>query len=481
MRWMIGSGMATAFALWVVAAMAQEKTAADFSAWVRTFKAEAVAEGFSPELLDQAFDGVSLNATVLERDGRQFEFVTPPGDYLERLVSDARVAAGIEARQRAAGALARIEERYQVPASVVAAIWGVESNYGDNRGDFSVVESYATLAFDGRRGDWARAQLSTALGILKSGDAEPETLKGSWAGAMGHTQFIPSSYERLAVDFDGDGKRDIWSEDPTDALASTANYLAQRGWTPGEPWGLHVKAPREFDYGRAAAKRRSTDEWAELGVTMANGDPLPTGLTEAELFLPAGARGPQLLLLNNFRVILTYNNSSNYALAVSLLAERLDGKPPRLFSWPTDDRPLTISERKELQETLTELGYDAGSVDGILGPKSRAAIRQFQSSRSMVADAYPSEKLLDLVRRAKAAKDAPILVVRSGPAEEGDIREMQALLTSLGYDTRGVDGRLGPRTKLAISNFRRDQGLPASNEPTIELLNALRDAVRRGG
>ena len=361
---------------------------------------------------------------------------------------------------------------------MVAAVWGVESNFGQNRGSFNVIEALATLAYDGRRERFGRTQLIEALKIIDSGDIEAQLMFGSWAGAMGHTQFIPTSYRDYAVDFNGDGRRNIWSDDPIDALASTANYLASFGWRPREPWGFPVRLPTGFDFSLVGDVRLPTSDWAARGVTLANGAALPENFDEAELMMPAGAEGPAFLTLTNFRSLLRYNNATSYALAVSLLSERLAGQSPRILRWPEDDRPLSLEESKELQEKLTELGFDAGGVDGVLGRRSRAAIRAFQRSQSLIPDGYPSASLLEFVRRAQIAREAPVLAIAVGEAGVGDIREIQALLTGLGYDAGGVDGIAGGNTRRAISDFARDRGMPATEEPSLQLLAELRKTVR---
>ncbi|MEO1291915.1 MAG: lytic murein transglycosylase [Pseudomonadota bacterium] len=464
---------------------------AGFRAWIRSFEGEARRAGIPRSIYQQAFADVRLNNAVLERDARQPEFATPIWDYLGLLVSDTRIGNGRRALAQYRGLLDRISERYGVPPEIVTAIWGIESNYGVNRGSFGVIEALASLGYEGRRDKWARGQLIDALKVLKNGDTTSDRMIGSWAGAMGHTQFIPSSYQSHAVDFDGDGRRDIWADDPTDALASTANYLFANGWRTGEPWGYHVMLPPNFNYALVQGGRLPLSEWAAMGVRLADSTDLPMQYNDAELILPAGASGPALLTLNNFRTILRYNNATSYALAVSLLAEQISGQPPRKFRWPNGVRSLSRTDVKELQGLLTQLGFDTGGIDGLLGRNSRSAIRDFQRSRGLVPDGFPSDKLLDQVRQAVAIKDAPISLGRStsatavepdqadaGPASRADIREMQVLLTGLGFDTKGIDGRIGRNTRAAIFAFERNAGLSARGQPSVELLTALRRVAR---
>lgn len=473
-----GASAALAIGIAMFGAPASAQSTVSFPDWVESFKRDAARAGVPNAVLEEAFDGVALNPRIVELDQRQPEFATPIWTYLGRLVSDVRIQDGRAALRNAADGLAQIEARYSVPPEIVTAIWGVESNFGQNRGAFNVIEALATLAYDGRREAFGRTQLLAALKILASGDIGAPNMIGSWAGAMGHTQFIPTSYQDYAVDFNADGKRDIWAEDPIDALASTANYLSAFGWRKDEPWGFQVILPGGFDYSLVGELRLPTDAWTDRGVRLQGGDPLPGPFDDGELILPAGADGPAFVVLNNFRTIMRYNNAVSYALAVVLLAERIDGKPPRAFLWPEDDRPLTREESKELQEALTELGFDTGGVDGILGRRSRSALRAFQRSQSMIPDGYPSMPVLELVRRAVAAREAPVLAIAVGQANTADVREIQALLSGIGYDTGGVDGLPGPRTRDAISRFAEARGMPPTDEPSLQLLNELRRTVR---
>ncbi len=464
-------------------AQAQEEIdLSGYDAWRDGFRNRALAAGVSASVFDGAFDGVEPNRNVIETDRNQAEFNRAIWEYLGSAVSERRVEDGRAALIAHSAALGRIEARYRVPQEVVVAIWGVESNYGAVRGDFDVIRSISTLAFEGRRRTRFEAELIAALMILEAGDVEPRLMVGSWAGAMGHTQFMPSSYLELAVDFDEDGRRDIWSENPVDALASTAQYLEARGWKPDEPWGVEISLPAEFDYRLIDGGPRTTAYWAERGVMTADGGPLPAGLEGAEIFLPAGAEGPAFLVLNNFRVLLSYNPSSAYALAVALLSERVAGAPPQAYAWPVDDPPLPREEREELQEKLTELGFDTGGVDGIIGANSRAAIRRFQASNGLIADGYASEKLLDYVRRTQEARTARILSVppEPTPIDEAGVREIQVFLKALDYYSDSIDGKVGPNTNAAMQAFVRRNGLDIEPEPSRAMLEALRAAALGG-
>lgn len=372
-----------------------------FSQWRADFRQRALDHGIDARLFDQTFQGLEPDPAVLNADQSQPEFTRPVWAYLEGALSAQRQAAGRVMLNRHAPALQQIEARYGVDRHILVAIWGLESNFGSNMGDRSVIRSLATLAHQGRRSDFAQTQLLAALEILQRGDVTAANMTGSWAGAMGQTQFIPTTYNDYAVDFDGNGKRDIWHTE-ADALASAANYLRASNWQPGAPWGMEVRLPAGFDYAAADMSiRKPVREWSELGVTDARGRPLASHLHEpATLILPAGYRGPAFLIMNNFRSILRYNNSTSYALAISLLAERLQGGGQIVASWPTDDEPLSRSERVELQEQLDALGYEPGAADGIIGANTRQAIRRLQITLGWPADGYPDRQLLKALRQA---------------------------------------------------------------------------------
>lgn len=366
--------------------------------WIARFGPRAKAAGISQATLDRAFRGVQYNAGVIDKDRHQTEFTKTIWDYLDIAASEDRVANGKKALRKYARVLDRIEATYGVDKEVVVAIWGLESAYGATRGRIPVIEALATLAYDGRRGAFFEGQLIAALKILQSGDVTPADMTGSWAGAMGHTQFIPTSYLAYAVDFTGDGKRDIWSDDPTDALASTAAYLAKSGWTKGRPWGIEVALPQGFDYGGTGDRvRRSVAEWQALGVRTAAGGRLPDHGT-ASVLLPAGARGAAFLIFSNFQAIERYNTADAYVIGVGHLADRIRGGAPFRANWPRDDRALTFDERVEMQERLVKAGFDPGSVDGKIGPNTIAGVRAFQRAIGMIPDGYPSLEILKRLR-----------------------------------------------------------------------------------
>ncbi|MCB1339828.1 MAG: lytic murein transglycosylase [Pseudooceanicola sp.] len=336
---------------------------AGFDAWVTGFRTRALGKGISGSTFDAAFRGAGYLPGVVERDRNQTEFTRTLEDYLAIATSDERLSKGRAALTRHAATLRAVEARYGVPATMVVAVWGMESFYGERRGNAPVIASLATLAYDGRRGAFFENQLIAALKILQNGDITPARMTGSWAGAMGHTQFIPTSYLAYAVDFDGDGRRDIWSEDPTDALASTASYLSRSGWVRGQPWG------------------------GEIGSAAAN-SAAPLAVIQPQ------AGGPQFATFQNFRVIKRYNNSDLYALGVGHLADRLAGGGPLRAGFGPDARGMTLEDRKQLQLRLTAKGFDTGGSDGVIGSKTEAAIRAYQRSIGQAETGEPSMALL---------------------------------------------------------------------------------------
>lgn len=371
---------------------------ASFVEWRAGFRQRALAQGIRPEVFDAAFAGVGVNAEVVRLDGRQAEFTKPIWEYLDSAASPTRIETGRAKAAELSDTMAAIEVRYGVDPQAVLAIWGMESNFGANRGTIPVVESLATLAYEGRRRSFAEDQLVGALRILQSGDVDPSHMVGSWAGAMGHTQFIPTSYLSYAQDFTGDGRRDVWSDNPRDALASAANYLAKSGWQHGRPWGLEVRLPAGFNYGSAdASNRRPVADWSARGVTRLNGAPLPDH-GPAAIIAPAGAKGPAFIVYQNFYVIKKYNNATSYAMGVGHLGDRIAGGGPFVGSWPRGERELSRSEKIELQERLTARGYATGKADGVIGPDTITAIRAFQHANGMVPDGYASALVLQKLR-----------------------------------------------------------------------------------
>ena len=368
-----------------------------WDAWIAAYRGRARARGISQSVLDAALRDAGYLPGVIERDRAQTEFTRSLEDYLAIAASDERVALGRAEFRRRGALLSRIEARFGVEPRVVTAIWGLESFYGTRQGDIPVVSATSTLAYDGRRGDFFERQLDAALRILQNGDITPARMTGSWAGAMGHTQFIPTSYEAYAVDFTGDGRRDIWSDDPADGLASAANYLARAGWRRGLPWGLEVTLPAGYAGPTGRGTRRGTGAWAGAGIRPAGGGSLPD-LGPAALLTPSGRTGPAFLVSRNFDVILRYNNSESYGIGIGHLSDRVAGGGPIRGSFPPDRYGLTKDDREELQRRLTRAGFDTQGVDGVLGSNTEAAIRAWQQANGQSVTGTPSRALLDALR-----------------------------------------------------------------------------------
>ena len=369
-----------------------------FARWVAGFRASARAADIGEATLHLAFDNVRLVPRVIASDRAQPEFTRPVWNYLDNALSPQRVTRGQDKLLELRPVVDAIAVRYGVPAEVLVAIWGMESNYGSFVGDIPTIDALATLGFEGRREAWARGQLLAALKILQSGDIERAQMIGSWAGAMGQTQFLPSNFLAYAVDADGDDRRDIWGSVP-DVMASTANFLVSVGWQAGQPLGLEVRLPPGFDHVRADLEvRQVSTQWAAEGVQSMDGTPLPA-MENASLLLPAGARGPAFLVGANFRTILRYNNATSYALAVGLLAQQFVGGPAVQTTWPRDLSQLTRSELLALQTALNAGGFDSGTPDGTIGPATQRGVRQYQRSLGLVADGYPTLALLQRLQQ----------------------------------------------------------------------------------
>ena len=437
---------------------------ASFDRWKAGFRAQALSQGVRPDVFDSAFASVTPNPKILNFDRKQPEFSRPIWKYLESAVAPSRVKNGREKLAKHRDLMTRIGQTYGVDPHVVLGIWGMESAYGHAYGDFSIIRSLATLAFDGRRQKFAQEQLIGALKIIQNGDIPASQMLGSWAGAMGHVQFIPTSFEAYAVDFTGDGRRDFWSDDPSDALGSAANYLARHGWRTGQPAYMPVRVPQGIDYYELRGSNKlSAAEWNARGVTAMNGAPVPD-FGPAAVIIPAGAAGPAFMTFHNFGVIKKYNNADSYALGVAHLGERIAGAGPMNVRWPKDDRPLKRSEKKELQAALTGLGFDTNGIDGMLGKDSRAALRRFQRSRGIPADGYASAKLLERVKAAAEGRES---------LGRQQVMAIQQRLNQRGFNAGSPDGVAGPMTRAAIAAFQRSAGLTADGQPSVPLLQAL--------
>jgi membrane-bound lytic murein transglycosylase B len=371
-----------------------------FDAWLQELRAEARNAGIGAGTLESALTDISPVNRVIELDRRQPEFTQTFWTYMDKRVSERRIARGRELLAKHRPLLERIAADYGVQPRFLIAFWGLETNFGDYLGSFRVIDALATLAYDQRRADFFRAQLLDALRIVDQGHVTAANMQGSWAGAMGHLQFIPSTFVGHAVDRTGDGRKDIWGTLP-DVFASGSNYLANLGWEGDELWGREVVLPDGFDLSQATLSvRKPLDAWARMGVTKANGQPLstPEGM-QGSVVLPQGHEGPAFLVYENFRHILSWNRSINYAIAVGHLADRIVGLPPIQHGRDLDNRPLSFDQAEEMQRLLNQLGFDAGPVDGVPGSQTRAAIRRFQQANGLPADGYPSVSLLERLER----------------------------------------------------------------------------------
>ncbi|HIE20494.1 MAG TPA: lytic murein transglycosylase [Rhodospirillales bacterium] len=379
---------------------AEPSSSAPFSQWLEGVRKEASAAGISGNFLDVALAGVQPIKRVIELDRRQPEFTLTFWKYLDNAINPARIRRGREMMAKHQKQLQVTARRYGVQPRFIVAFWGLESNYGTHTGVFPVLGAVATLAHDKRRSRFFRAQLLAALTITNRGDVNIR-VKGSWAGAMGNFQFIPTTYMGFAVDADGDGKRDMWNSYP-DMFASAANYLSRSGWRSGWTWGREVQLPKGFKLEHSGLKiRKSLSQWQVLGVRAIGGGRLPNGDAEASVILPAGYSGPAFLIYKNYRTILTWNRSILYAIAVGHLADRLVGAGPLKTKRPANEVALSRVDVKDMQRLLAALGYDAGGSDGVIGPMTRTAIKAFQHKSLLHADGYPTMGLLERLRGTK--------------------------------------------------------------------------------
>ncbi|GGH33354.1 lytic transglycosylase [Alsobacter metallidurans] len=387
------------FAGLLIAAATPAAAQADFGGCLSALRSTIVQGGVSAATFDAATRGLQPDMKVLDFLNDQPEFKTPIWDYLAALVDEERVADGKAMLRQWSQALATAESRYGVDRHVIVAVWGVESDFGKAIGKRPLVQSLATLSCYGRRQGYFRGELASTMKILDRGDVAPEHLTGSWAGAFGHTQFMPSTFLRLAVDLDGDGRRDVVDSIP-DALGSTANFLNKAGWVSGGTWGFEVKLPPGFNTGLAGrTKKRPMADWERLGVRRIDGRGMPGG--SAGLMMPAGPNGPAFLVTKNFEAIYGYNAAESYALAIAHLSDRLKGGGPIVTPWPTNDRGLSRAERREVQAMLNRKGYDVGQPDGAIGTKTRQAIADFQVRNGMDRNGRASGSVLDALRAGR--------------------------------------------------------------------------------
>ena len=380
----------------------------DFQQCLTNLRSQAIASGVTGLTYDRYTQNLTPDYSVIEKLNYQPEFSTPIWDYLSGLVDEERVQLGQQKLAQHREVLNRVAATYGVPAETVVAVWGVESNFGNISGSYPLLQALGTLSCEGRRQSFFRGEFFTTMRILQRGDLTEQQMKGSWAGAFGHTQFMPSTYEELAVDFDGDGRRDLVSS-TSDALASTANFLKKRGWQTGMPWGFEVRIPDDMSIGGESRRnKKSLSSWMSRGVVRADGSALIQGnlssSSAAGLMAPAGANGPVFLVFKNFDAIYSYNAAESYALAIAHLSDRLQGNGGFSKAWPTDDAGTSRAERREIQQFLLNKGYDIGSVDGLIGDKSRQAIRQEQIRLGLSPTGRAGQQILAAFRNENAQK-----------------------------------------------------------------------------
>lgn len=381
-------------------------SSSSFQSCLARLKPQALTKGVHAATYDRYTQNLTPDYSVIERLNYQPEFSTPIWDYLSGLVDEERVQQGRQKLQQHRDVLNRVSAAYGIPAETVVAVWGVESNYGDISGKYPLLQALGTLSCEGRRQSYFRGEFFTTMKLLQRGDVYENQLKGSWAGAFGHTQFMPSTYDELAVDFDSDGRRDLVSSIP-DALASTANFLKKRGWQTGQPWGFEVKIPQGMSVsGEGRRNKKSLSSWINQGVVRADGSALVQGnlseSSQAGLLAPTGANGPVFLVFKNFDAIYSYNAAESYALAIAHLSDRLQGKGGLVQAWPTDDAGTSRAERREIQQFLLNKGYDIGAVDGLIGDKTRQAIRQEQIRLGLTPTGRAGQQILRAFRNENA-------------------------------------------------------------------------------
>lgn len=422
-----------------------------FAEWYEEFRREAVDNGVSAQTLDIAFAEQQLIPSVITRDRKQPELRKDFQTYIDNAINVLRIRKARKMLADNEELLNAVYKEYGVPPAYLIAFWGMETDFGKRKGDYPVIGALSTLAYDTRRPDFFRSELMHAVKMVQSG-VSPEKMKGSWAGAFGNFQFMPSTYHAFAVDRDGDGVPDLWNSLP-DALASAANYLSSEGWNKAIGWGMEAFLPKRFDW-NLIEQKRTLQEWLDAGVEFVNFGKAPLS-TPAKLFLPAGVQGPAFLVYSNFDVILQWNNSVLYAIAVGHLADRIQGLPPFKKKYAAG-KTFSMENSLEVQELLAKMDLYAGEADGILGRKSREAVRKFQSLYDLPADGYANPSLLHFMR-----------LVLSGGAERRDltfdeVRELQTILSKGSYYKGPIDGKLGKSTKRAVDLYKKVYGLQST-------------------
>jgi lytic murein transglycosylase len=451
---------------------------AAFDAWREDFARRAIAQGRNPDIVRRMLSGLTSEPRVIQNDRNQAEFVRPVWDYITRAASAQRISEGSVRRAEHNTILNQVQDRFGVDADIIIGVWGMETNYGVAPLPYDAAQAIATLAAEGRR----RAQFETyflaLIEMVERGYAEPGALRSSWAGALGQPQFMPDVYLSTAVDWNGDGRRDIWN-DNADVFASIANYFASRGWRRGEPVFEEVRLPSGFDYALADGTQRTVAEWQRLGIALAapgNITPAQTGLN-ASLFLPAGAEGPAILLFANFGVIRAYNPSDRYALAVALIARGVEGRGGLSQAWPTHLGALQRDQILELQTALIALGYPAGTPDGMFGSNTRRAVREYQKAQGLPADGFPTMTLLQRIRDQRTGQDRAAAQNAAQDLDKDGVKALQTALIRLGHLRGTADGKVGSRTRAAIEAFERKIGLAVTGRATDYILAEAKRAV----
>lgn len=377
-----------------------------FMRWKHEFMSRAASQGYDQALLERTIGRAEFQTKAVSDNANQAEFVKPIWDYVQNAASETRIQTGQTKLAQQDSLFDQIESRYQIDRHILTAIWGMESAYGKVQGSYNPIDVLASFAFEGRRSQFGETQLFALLDLLQAGYIQPEQLKSSWAGAMGMTQFIPATFRDYAIDFDKDGDKDLWQSE-ADALGSAANYLSRHGWRAAEPVFAEVRLPDGFDYSLSDGESRFIMLWQNLGIVPYHGGTFTqaAAMLEAKLYIPAGHKGPALLIFKNFDVIKRYNNSNSYAMGIATLARNLSGRAGILAPWPEGDTQITRSQKKKLQQALTKLGFDTGGIDGAIGPMSMRAIRAWQQANGYPADGYVEASLYATI--AKQASMTP--------------------------------------------------------------------------
>lgn len=422
-----------------------------FEEWVEEFRREAVDNGISAQSLDRAFQSLQLEPAVIKLDRKQPEFRRDFQSYIDNAINNLRIKKAQKLMIEYADLLNEIEREYKVPANYLLAFWGMETNFGSVKGSYSTISALATLAYDTRRPAFFRSELMHGVHLIQDG-LPVDKMKGSWAGAVGNFQFMPSTFRHFGIDYDKDGQIDLWNSLP-DALASAANYLSAEGWKADIGWGREVLLPKKFDWD-LIERKKSLKEWMDEGIVFADKTPLKEPLsTQAELFLPAGIHGPAFLTFSNFRVILKWNKSVLYAVSVGHLADRILSKPPFSKKYFQRGPSFTMENAQDVQELLSKMGLYHEEIDGVLGRKSREAVRKFQSMYGLPADGYANASLLHFMR----------LAVRGGAKRNkltfDEVVEMQKILAKGSYYIGPIDGKLGPSTLKGIELYKKVYGI----------------------